>query len=153
VLAMLCNKGKQTNLGNFPRHFRNACSANMFRQAYKLSSFRPTMKKSLFNMTTVVQKRQAAYTCWTQPFGNWTGLCPQMKGWGPTQYPVWATTLSTNRVILHILRLKSSGSFWAYGIPLWGIASNSNIEIFQRYQNKVLRAILNAPSYISNKVF
>jgi hypothetical protein len=41
---------------------------------------------------------------------------------------------------------------WTYGIPLWGTASNSNIEILQRYQNKVLRAIVNAPWYISNKV-
>jgi hypothetical protein len=41
---------------------------------------------------------------------------------------------------------------WTYGIPLWGTASNSNIEILQRYQNKVLRVIVNAPWYISNKV-
>ena len=41
---------------------------------------------------------------------------------------------------------------WTYGIPLWGTASNSNIEILQRYQNKVLRAIVNIPWYISNKV-
>ena len=33
-----------------------------------------------------------------------------------------------------------------------GTVSNSNIEILQRYQNKVLRAIVNAPWYISNKV-
>jgi hypothetical protein len=39
-----------------------------------------------------------------------------------------------------------------YGIPLWGTASNSNIEILQRYQNKVLRAVINAPWFISNKV-
>jgi hypothetical protein len=41
---------------------------------------------------------------------------------------------------------------WTYGIPLWGTASNSNIEILQRYQNKVLRAIVDAPWYISSKV-
>jgi len=41
---------------------------------------------------------------------------------------------------------------WTYGIPLWGTASNSNIKILQRYENKVLRAIVNAPWYISNKV-
>jgi len=39
-----------------------------------------------------------------------------------------------------------------YGTPLWGTANNSNIEILQRYQNKVLRAKVNAPWYISNKV-
>jgi hypothetical protein len=41
---------------------------------------------------------------------------------------------------------------WTYGIPLWGTASNSNIEISQRYQNKVLPATVNAPRYISNRV-
>jgi hypothetical protein len=35
-----------------------------------------------------------------------------------------------------------------YGIPLWGTASNSNIEILQTYQNKVLRATVNAQWYI-----
>jgi len=36
--------------------------------------------------------------------------------------------------------------------PSGGTASNSSIEILQRYQNKVLRAIVNAPWYTSNKV-
>jgi hypothetical protein len=36
-------------------------------------------------------------------------------------------------------------------ILLWGTASNSNIEILQRYQNEVLRATENALRYISNK--
>jgi hypothetical protein len=43
-------------------------------------------------------------------------------------------------------------SGWTHAIPLLGTASNSNIEILQRYQNKVLRAIVNASWYISNKV-
>jgi hypothetical protein len=38
------------------------------------------------------------------------------------------------------------------GIQLWGKASNSNIEITQRYQSKTLRRILNAPWYVTNKV-
>jgi hypothetical protein len=37
-----------------------------------------------------------------------------------------------------------------YGIPLWGTASNSKIEILQRFQNKVLRSIVNAPWYVPN---
>jgi hypothetical protein len=41
---------------------------------------------------------------------------------------------------------------WTYGIPFWGTASNSNIEILQRYQNKVLRTTVNAPWYIPNKI-
>jgi hypothetical protein len=36
---------------------------------------------------------------------------------------------------------------WTYGIPLWGTLK------YYRYQNKVLRAIVNAPRYISNKVW
>jgi hypothetical protein len=39
---------------------------------------------------------------------------------------------------------------WTYFIPLWGTASNSNIEILQRFQNKVLRLIANAPRYVPN---
>jgi hypothetical protein len=39
---------------------------------------------------------------------------------------------------------------WTYGIQLWGTASNSNIEILQRFQSKTLRAILNASWYINN---
>jgi hypothetical protein len=38
---------------------------------------------------------------------------------------------------------------WTYGIQLWGTASNSNIEILQRFQSKTLRSILNAPWYIN----
>jgi hypothetical protein len=39
---------------------------------------------------------------------------------------------------------------WTYGIQLWDTASNSNIEILQRFQFRALRSILNAPWYISN---
>lgn len=41
---------------------------------------------------------------------------------------------------------------WTYGIQLWGTASNSNLEILQRFQNKVLRTIVNAPWYVPNIV-
>jgi len=47
-----------------------------------------------------------------------------------------------NKLLIYKTILKP---IWTYGIPLWGTASNSNIEILQRYQNKVLRAIVNAP--------
>lgn len=40
---------------------------------------------------------------------------------------------------------------WTYGIQLWGTASNSNIEILQRFQSKTLRSFADAPWYISNK--
>jgi hypothetical protein len=39
---------------------------------------------------------------------------------------------------------------WSYGIQLWGWASDSNIEVIQRYQNKVLKCIVNAPWYVRN---
>jgi len=52
-----------------------------------------------------------------------------------------------------VLRYKNIlKSIWTYGIPLWGSASNSNIAILQRFQNKVLRTIVNAPWYIPNKL-
>ena len=35
-------------------------------------------------------------------------------------------------------------------IQLWGTASNSNIEILQRYQSKTIRLILDAPWFITN---
>jgi hypothetical protein len=41
---------------------------------------------------------------------------------------------------------------WTYSKTLWGTASNSNIEILQRYQNKVLRTVVNTPWYIPNKI-
>jgi hypothetical protein len=40
--------------------------------------------------------------------------------------------------------------FWSYGILLWGCASDSNIQIIQRYQNIVLKCIVNAPWYVRN---
>jgi hypothetical protein len=35
---------------------------------------------------------------------------------------------------------------------LWGTTSNSNIEILERFQSKVLRLIVDAPWYVSNSV-
>lgn len=39
---------------------------------------------------------------------------------------------------------------WTYGIQLWGCTKQSNIQMIQRFQNKVLRCIVNAPWYIRN---
>jgi hypothetical protein len=41
---------------------------------------------------------------------------------------------------------------WTYGVQLWGSASNSNIEILERFQAKVLRIITDAPWYVPNTV-
>jgi uncharacterized protein YeeX (DUF496 family) len=39
---------------------------------------------------------------------------------------------------------------WSYGIQIWGCASDSNIQVIQRYQNKVLKCIVNTPWYVRN---
>jgi hypothetical protein len=39
---------------------------------------------------------------------------------------------------------------WSYGLELWGCASKSNIAIIQRCQSKILRAIADAPRYVTN---
>jgi hypothetical protein len=65
-------------------------------------------------------------------------------------YSFRTSELSTeNKLLIYKTILKP---IWTNGIPLWGTASNSNIEIIQSHQNKVFRAIVNAPWYISNKV-
>lgn len=40
---------------------------------------------------------------------------------------------------------------WTYGLQLWGTASNSNVEILQRFQSKVLRMVVDAPWYVTNE--
>jgi hypothetical protein len=35
-------------------------------------------------------------------------------------------------------------------MKLWGCASDSNIQVIQRFQNKVLKCIIQAPWYIRN---
>ena len=55
----------------------------------------------------------------------------------------------SNKVLLYRTILKS---IWTYGIPFWVSASHSYIEFLQRFQNNVLRTIVNAPRYISNKL-
>ena len=39
---------------------------------------------------------------------------------------------------------------WSCGLELWGCASKSNIVIKQRSETKILRAIANAPRYVTN---
>jgi len=47
-----------------------------------------------------------------------------------------------NKLLLYKIILKP---IWAYGVQLWDTASNSNVETLQRFQNKYLRIIVNAP--------
>ena len=52
-----------------------------------------------------------------------------------------------NKLMLYKQVLKP---VWTYGIQLWGCTKTSNQQIIQRFQNKVLRGIVNAPWYTRN---
>ena len=52
-----------------------------------------------------------------------------------------------NKLLLYKQILKP---VWTYGIQLWGCTSKSNIQVIQRFQNKVLRNIIDAPWYCRN---
>lgn len=54
-----------------------------------------------------------------------------------------------NKILLYKAILKP---IWTYGIQLWGTASHSNIEILQRFQNKALRMLTNAPWFVPNEL-
>jgi hypothetical protein len=54
-----------------------------------------------------------------------------------------------NKLLVYKAILKP---LWTYGVQLWGSASNSNIEILERFQSKVLRIITDAPWYVPNTV-
>ena len=59
------------------------------------------------------------------------------------------SNLSTqNKITLYKAVIKP---IWTYGIQLWGTASNSNIEILQRFQSKTLRSLIDAPWYVTNE--
>lgn len=52
-----------------------------------------------------------------------------------------------NKLLIYKTVLKP---IWMYAIELWGSASSSNVEILQRFQNKVLRNITSAPWFTRN---
>jgi len=54
-----------------------------------------------------------------------------------------------NKFLVYKVILKP---VWTYGIQLWGTASNSNIEILERIQSKVLGIITDAPRYAPNTI-
>jgi hypothetical protein len=60
---------------------------------------------------------------------------------------VWYESQSVYQLMLYTQTLKP---LWTYGIQLWGCTKQSNADIIQRFQNKVLRNIVNAPWYIRN---
>ena len=52
-----------------------------------------------------------------------------------------------NKLMLYQQVLKA---VWTYGIQLWGCTRQSNRNIIQRFQNRVIRGIVDAPWYIRN---
>jgi len=54
-----------------------------------------------------------------------------------------------NKLLVYKAILKP---IWTCGVQLWGSASNSNIDILERFQSKVLRIITDAPWYVPNTV-
>jgi len=54
-----------------------------------------------------------------------------------------------NKLLVYKAILKP---IWTKGIQLWGTASNSNTDILERFQSKVLRIITDAPWYVPNAV-
>jgi hypothetical protein len=55
----------------------------------------------------------------------------------------------TNKLFVRKTILKP---IWTYGIQLWGSASNSPLEILERFQLKVLWKLMDAPWYVPNVV-
>lgn len=53
-----------------------------------------------------------------------------------------------NKLLLYECILKP---IWTYGNQLWGTAANSNVEILQRFQSKILRIIVDAPWFVTNQ--
>ena len=60
----------------------------------------------------------------------------------------WLIGGRSNLIMLYKAILKP---VWIYGIQLWGTASNSNIEILQGFQSKILRSLIDAPWYVTNE--
>ena len=54
-----------------------------------------------------------------------------------------------NKLLVYRAVLKP---IWTYGVQLWGTTSNSNIDILERFQSKVLRVITDAPWYVPNTI-
>jgi hypothetical protein len=54
-----------------------------------------------------------------------------------------------NKLLIYKAILKP---IWVYGIQLWGTASTSNVEIFERLHSKALRMIMDAPWHVPNMV-
>jgi len=82
--------------------------------------------------------------------GPRSAVCPPTTAW-PTvkEAPPKSFCFFDSQINLYSQLLLLN---WTYDIPLWGTTSNSNIEILQRFQNKILRSIANAPRYVPNTI-
>jgi hypothetical protein len=60
---------------------------------------------------------------------------------------VWFESQSVYQLMRYKKILKA---VWTYGIQLWGCMKQSNTDSIQRFQNKVLSKIVDAPWYIRN---
>jgi hypothetical protein len=56
---------------------------------------------------------------------------------------------TSNKFLVYKAILKPIST---YGIQLWSTTSNSNIEILERFQSKVLRLTVNVPWYVPKSV-
>lgn len=54
-----------------------------------------------------------------------------------------------NKLLIYTSTIRP---IWSYGCQLWGAAANTNVDILQRYQSKMLRTIADAPWYVTNEI-
>jgi hypothetical protein len=64
-------------------------------------------------------------------------------------YQMVVLTWNSKQYYIPFLILKP---IWTYGVQLWGSASNSNLEILESFQSKVLHIITDALWYVPNAV-
>ena len=60
--------------------------------------------------------------------------------------PIYVSRIYRIQLLVYKAVIKP---IWSYGTELWGCVRKSNI-VMQRYQSKILRAIANAPWYVTN---
>jgi hypothetical protein len=118
---------------------------------------RPPCPSAQLNSTYLVQLDDVKYLCthlvrwltWRKHITTKRKqLDPQL--WKLYWILVWKSQLSLeNKLLMYKAILKT---IWTYGVQLWGMASNSNIDILERFQSKVLRIVTNAPWYVPNTV-
>jgi len=55
----------------------------------------------------------------------------------------------SNKLLVYTLTLKP---IWTYGIQLWGRASNSQLDILDRFQSKALLMLMIVPGFVPNAI-